>query len=37
VFVVEAADEAVLLAVLEEPQVAGRLADLRDALSGDGR
>ena len=37
VFVVEPADEAALLAVLEEPQVAGRLADLRDALSGDGR
>ncbi len=36
VFVVEPADEAVLLTALEEPQVAGRLAELRDALSGDG-
>ena len=31
-FVVEPADEAVLLAALTDPPVSGRLADIRDAL-----
>lgn len=33
VFVVDPADEAVLLAVLDDPPASGRLADIREALS----